>query len=336
MNVDVKLLISIILPIYNGEKFMAQSIESCLSQTYKNIELIIVNDCSTDDSLKIARKYQNNDNRIKIIDNSINKKLPASLNIGHRAAKGFFITWTSDDNWYEVNAIEKLHTYIMAHDCDVAYSNVKIVNANGIFERKHYYPNNASILFGNVIGSCFLYKKEVYDSVGGYNESLFLLEDYDFWLQSIVNFRFKKIDLFLYNYRKHPQSLTAKISAVEETNKLFSKNMTTVFENFYGRTKIANTQFMVNLSLAEINYRRKNYKWHKQNFTAIRQTFDIISNHCSLRRNDLKKLHLQKIINSSDFKENFCVGKIIFILYHFTLQIRQNDIKTLVKYAIKF
>ena len=100
-------LVSIILPVYNGEKYLEKSINSCLKQTYKNIELIIVNDCSTDNTLSICDFFVKNDTRVKLINNSINKKLPASLNIGKKA-KGNYLTWTSDDNLFKPNAIEKL------------------------------------------------------------------------------------------------------------------------------------------------------------------------------------------------------------------------------------
>src|SRR5574344_1693507 len=111
-------LVSIVLPVYNGEKYLAQSIESVLNQTYENIELIIVNDCSTDNSRDIAQKYANKNSGIKIIDNTENKKLPASLNIGFEAANGEYYTWTSDDNYYEPTAIEKMVQYLKTKPTD--------------------------------------------------------------------------------------------------------------------------------------------------------------------------------------------------------------------------
>ena len=103
---DKNPLVSIILPVYNGERYLKQSIESCLNQTYKNIELIIVNDCSTDSTSLIIDEYLLKDNRVRVIDNHINKKLPASLNIGHSQIRGAYVSWTSDDNHYNENAIE--------------------------------------------------------------------------------------------------------------------------------------------------------------------------------------------------------------------------------------
>ena len=72
-------LVSIVLPTYNGEKYLADSIESVISQTYKNWELIIINDCSTDKTLEIAQSYAAKDNRIKVYSNDENLKVPKSL-----------------------------------------------------------------------------------------------------------------------------------------------------------------------------------------------------------------------------------------------------------------
>ncbi|MCV3482379.1 glycosyltransferase family 2 protein [Campylobacter sp. CNRCH_2014_0184h] len=82
-------LVSVIMPTFNGASsgFLAQSIESVLNQTYKNLEFIIVNDCSTDNTLEILQEYAKKDHRIQIINNQKNQKLPQSLNIGFTMLK---------------------------------------------------------------------------------------------------------------------------------------------------------------------------------------------------------------------------------------------------------
>ena len=72
-------MISVIMPVYNGEKYLRQSIESVIQQTYKDWELIIVNDCSTDNSRDIMQSYADADSRIRIVDNSSNLKLPSPV-----------------------------------------------------------------------------------------------------------------------------------------------------------------------------------------------------------------------------------------------------------------
>ena len=84
-------MISVVLPTYNGEKYIEQSIKSILYQTYTNWELIVVDDCSTDSTLDIVKKYARIDERITVLHNSQNQKLPQSLNIGFEKAGGYDI-----------------------------------------------------------------------------------------------------------------------------------------------------------------------------------------------------------------------------------------------------
>ena len=81
-------MVSIVLPVYNGEKYLKEAIDSILSQTYRNIELVVVNDCSTDKSLCIIKEYMEKDDRVKLVNNETNQKLPKSLNIGFEHCRG--------------------------------------------------------------------------------------------------------------------------------------------------------------------------------------------------------------------------------------------------------
>ena len=95
--------VSIVLPTYNGARYLKSSVESCLNQTHKNIELVIVDDCSTDETPDIVRSY--NDPRIRYVRNETNQRLPRSLNIGFALATGDYLTWTSDDNEFLPHSI---------------------------------------------------------------------------------------------------------------------------------------------------------------------------------------------------------------------------------------
>jgi len=199
------------LPVYNGQKFLKQAIVSCLEQTYSNLELIIVNDASTDNSLQIAKKFQQADCRIKIISNDKNLLLPASLNIGHRAAKGNFVTWTSDDNKLKPNFLQSLYKALIQAKCDVVYSNYDIIWEDGKIKRTHNTGDLNKLLFGDCIGASFLYKMDVFNEVKGYDEKLFLVEDYHFFLKAGLKFKFYRLNKNLYQYRIHKESLTGKI-----------------------------------------------------------------------------------------------------------------------------
>ena len=110
--------VSIIMPVYNGEKYLEEAIQSILLQTFQDWELWLVNDCSTDSSLKIMEKYAGENDKIQIITNSENYQLPRSLNIGFRHARGTYLTWTSDDNFYQPDAVEVMVRELENHpDC---------------------------------------------------------------------------------------------------------------------------------------------------------------------------------------------------------------------------
>ncbi|MCY2687855.1 glycosyltransferase [Salinimicrobium sp. TH3] len=235
-------LISIILPVFNGGKYLEQSIVSCLEQSYVNIELIIIDDCSTDNSLEIAKKYARKDRRVRISSNSENLKLPVSLNIGHKIAKGNYITWTSHDNFYEPEAIAEMQQALSLAGIDIVYSDFNIVEDDGQKRKPFVLEEGSTLLIKNIIGSCFLYKREVYKRNGGYDENLYTIEDYDFWLRSSLHSNFFHLPQFLYNHRSHKESLSSQIG--EENSYLksfFDQGLVqtyTRFFSFFPLTKI--------------------------------------------------------------------------------------------------
>jgi glycosyltransferase involved in cell wall biosynthesis len=223
--------ISIILPTYNGEAYLAQAIESCLEQSCSDFELIIVNDCSTDSSSEIAETFKKQDSRIKVIHNVKNQKLPTSLNIGHRKAKGGCMTWTSDDNILKPDFLAELYNALISSKADVVYSNYDIIFSDGSLKRKHSVGPVSHLLFGNTIGASFLYRREVFEKLGGYNERFHTVEDYDFWMRAAVLFKFYSVGKNLYQYRLHGKSLTREIHEHSAIKSNYKEKMNAIFEN---------------------------------------------------------------------------------------------------------
>jgi len=209
-DIQENYLISIVLPVYNGQEFLSDSIKSCISQTHKNWELIIVNDASVDNSLVIANKFASEDNRIKIISNTTNQKLPACLNIGHKAANGRFITWTSDDNCYKPTALKSMLIALLKQNADLVFADFNIIDSEGKIIGANIYNSNHTILLENIIRACFLYRKEVFKRNDGYDEDLFKIEDFAFWQMASQHSNFIYLPENLYFYRSHANSLTAK------------------------------------------------------------------------------------------------------------------------------
>ena len=219
--------ISIVLPVYNGAEYLAESIESVIAQTYANWELIIVNDCSTDGSLAIASKYASQDARIKVLSNVKNLKLPNSLNVGFGHACGDYYTWTSDDNKYKPDAlrimIEQLEKNI---DTVMVYTDYTCIDSNGNELEIAKKQSPEYMFIGNVIGACFLYTADAAKKAGAYDASLFLAEDYDYWIRLYKIGKIVHIKDNLYYYRVHEKSLTEtkKKYVDEQTYKVLNKH----------------------------------------------------------------------------------------------------------------
>ena len=201
-------MISVVMPVYNGEKYLKQSIESVIRQSYKEWELIIVNDCSTDSSRDIMQSYADIDSRIRIVDNSSNLKLPMSLNAGFREARGNYLTWTSDDNLYKANALEELAGYLENNpEIGLVYSDMDFVDASLNFIREQCLEPQM-LLYADCVGASFMYRREVLDKVGEYDPNMFLVEDYEYWIRISEQFKIGHLNKNLYTYRVHDSSLT--------------------------------------------------------------------------------------------------------------------------------
>lgn len=204
-------LISIVLPTYNGEKYLRESLDSILAQSYTNWELIIVNDASSDSTLEIAKEYANKDKRISVISNQSNQKLPKSLNIGFANAKGAYLTWSSDDNLYKPKALEKMLNALKSNpDSSMAHCDMDLIDEDGKVMHEIIVDCSPRTLLevNNTIGSCFLYTKAIADKIGGYDDKQFLVEDYDYWLRIALNGKIITLHENLYAHRSHKDSLT--------------------------------------------------------------------------------------------------------------------------------
>lgn len=241
--------VSIVLPTYNGEKFISESITSIINQVFTNWELIIVNDCSSDKTLEIIKEFVKKDSRIKIVNNKKNKKLPASLNVGFSVAKGEYFTWTSDDNiarpnWLSVlvNALDASPNVAMVvADMDYMDENEKFIETAS---SRYQHRNEKQLAYICNVGAAFMYRSAIAAKVGKYDESTFCAEDYDYWCRIALNGDIEYIPDNIYRYRRHGGSLTetkraqqiAKTSAINK--KYYKQFMTKYKMNWWQRQKL--------------------------------------------------------------------------------------------------
>jgi glycosyltransferase involved in cell wall biosynthesis len=221
-------LVSIILPVFNGEKYIAEAITSIIDQSYTQWELIVVDDGSTDATRGIAEGFAGQDNRIHYHYQE-NAKLPAALNKGHELSKGEFITWTSDDNVLMPDCLEVLVRELSDRpDVTMLYANFQIIGDDGDVLKNHPYcardqyppksgnvystPDASALQTYTFIGGAFLYRRHAYTLLGGYSENRFTCEDYDFFLRMNCQFKVRHTThlLPIYGYRLHEDSLSAK------------------------------------------------------------------------------------------------------------------------------
>lgn len=205
-----KKLVSVIMPAYNASETISASIESVLKQTYKNWELIIIDDYSIDNTFDIIKKYQENNHKIKIIRNKRNLRVAESRNRGLDVAQGDYIAFLdADDIWFD-NKIEKQLNFMLENSVAFSFTDIIIVNDNGKRKKKHFDKiiDYKKLLKSNQI-SCLtvmikssLIRRLRMKDIGH--------EDYIFWLEIL-----KKNDVLAYNaneilafYRKSNNSLS--------------------------------------------------------------------------------------------------------------------------------
>ena len=128
--------VSIVVPVFNSEKYLKECLESILNQTYTNLEIICVNDCSTDNSLKILKEYEKKDSRIKIINKLKNEGQMKARNEAYLVSTGELITNIDSDDFIEIDTIEKSVELIEKYDVDISiYDLCKIDENNNIFDQ---------------------------------------------------------------------------------------------------------------------------------------------------------------------------------------------------------
>lgn len=125
-----KYLVSVIIPVYNTEKYLCKCLDSVCAQTLQDIEIICVNDCSTDDSLQILQEYAQKDNRIKLISFTQNKGAAIARNTAIDEAKGEYIGFVDSDDYIDLDFYEKLHNTAKKENADIAKGKLYLYNIN--------------------------------------------------------------------------------------------------------------------------------------------------------------------------------------------------------------
>ena len=318
--------VSVIIPVYNAELYLKQCLDSIINQSLQDIEIICVNDCSTDNSLKILEQYKEKDSRIKVVINNTNQGGGLSRNIGIEIAKGEFVHFMDADDYIESNFYEILYNYAKNNDSDICICDIRPLTeipnyANGYFELNEYFNNNDNPCFIYKDIRDYLFKKswniwnELYKTsfLKKYNirfSKARIFHDGSFYFESI--FRAKRISFVnqkLYNYNVHSSnSLTNNANetpylfdffvAIEALKKAFIKT---------GKFK----EFQLNfyeLVLGQIKYRLNKTKSEKQKELFLNKSINYINRMPNRILKKLKNKHNQDyyfLINKSGIEHDY-------------------------------
>jgi len=222
MKTDNIPMVSCVIPVYNGANYLREAIDSALNQTYPNIEVIVVNDGSTDGGATeaIALSYKD---RIRYYRKE-NGGVSSALNYGIRVMKGNYFNWLSHDDIHLPQKIEKQMEAVLAHKGNrpvICVCNYFLIDEKGReFARapeqleQHFRRSPLCFLGGEttlmIDGDATLIDKEVFTSCGLFSESLFASQETDMWFRSLEVADFVFITDYLVAYRSHPQQVTNK------------------------------------------------------------------------------------------------------------------------------
>ncbi|MBO5177000.1 MAG: glycosyltransferase [Lachnospiraceae bacterium] len=213
-KIKKEVLVSVIIPVYNVEKYIEQCLDSVLNQKMKNIEVICIDDCSTDNSFAILKKYEERDSRVKVIRNSINRSAGASRNTGIEMASGKYIHFLDSDDWVEEEIYQKAYGCIEESGADVCiflcnkYDNVSDELASPVWfpymtgttmkfeENYRHFFNTAVVPWNKLFRAEFIKQKNIrFDEITCANDRTFYFssitqaEKITFLKEHLINYR---------------------------------------------------------------------------------------------------------------------------------------------------
>ena len=221
--------VAIVIPVYNGARYLAMAVESALAQDYPDIQVIIVNDGSTDETGSIAQQYVG-DPRVKYIEKD-NGGVATALNAGVQAMDASFFCWLShDDVYYPTKISTQIGYYQIFHPGEnvVLFSDYDLINSQGTVIQRVAHDHGMlesqpeyAILRGRVHGCTVLVPRGFFDEIGLFDPNLPYTQDYDLWSRALSLYRFVHIPEALIQSRWHDEQGSKKGDYSREFNSLW-------------------------------------------------------------------------------------------------------------------
>ena len=246
MNKDKMPLVSIIIPVYNGENYVCEAIDSALNQTYENVEILVINDGSIDDTEELCKKYEN---KIRYYKKK-NGGVASALNLGIEKMNGTYFSWLSHDDLYAPRKIEEEIQRIneIGNPMAIVTCNYDFVGPDGKLLYKNEFDKSIlkdtqgyKYLFDFIVHGCaFLINKEYFHMCGLFDEELPTTQDFDMWFRILRNNNLYFVDKVLVHSRVHDKQgskehLDIHIKECERLWINFFENLSTEeMKNLYG------------------------------------------------------------------------------------------------------
>ena len=202
------ILVSIVVPVYNSEKTIGRCLDSLIEQTYYNIEIICVNDCSNDNSLKILLDYASKDPRIVVINHNVNKNAGGARNTGIKAANGYYVCFVDNDDWMSSDAVQMLinssdngNADLVASDWVTYYSEKNQVYNHNLLPNASFEMNMEYVTFHGFRMLGCLWRKGIFvDNDLFYPENIFFEDNAvgDTMLWYAKNIKYVQLPLYYY------------------------------------------------------------------------------------------------------------------------------------------
>jgi len=217
--------VTVYIPCHNYGRFLPEAIDSVLSQSFQNWELIIINDGSSDNSVQVSEKYVSNyPEKIFFFTNTQPKGLRACANKAIDAARGEYIMRLDADDFLDESALLVMVSYLDSHpDVALVYPNYTFVDENGkslYVENRKKIGTEVKILNLPAHGACTMVRKKVLKSIGGYDEKYHAQDGYELWLKVINQHHVGNVATPLFYYRQHHQSMS------QDENRILSARQT--------------------------------------------------------------------------------------------------------------
>lgn len=227
-------LISVIIPVYNAERYIKQALDSICNQTYKNLEIIIIDDGSSDQSKTIIETYQ--DKRLRFISRE-NRGLISSLNEGINICKGKYIARMDADDISSQERLEKQLQFLKNNnDVGAVFTGIEYIDETGSIIRSKVSKKTRSVEPVELLFGCPLcHPTAMFDmtklSVNDilYDSNFHLAEDFELWTRLVSNTKIALLDEVLFSYRIHSNSITTRNSGKQRlvATRAIIKNLTT-------------------------------------------------------------------------------------------------------------